>query len=530
MKSHQPHRLRLVCALISILSTLLTASVVYGQDSLKVASYNILLGGRFGGQPLSRTVAVIQASGADVVGIQEADANTASLAAMLGWNFRVFSTDYGSELGNVDTSILSRFPITQTLRSGIRVEIAPGKEAFVFDTHLAPYPYQPYDIRDHVISTEAQAVTSANNTRSAQINLVLAEAAPYISTGRAVFLTGDMNEPSHLDWTSAAATAGVHSIKVAWPASLSTVNAGFRDSYREIHPNEVAFVGNTWTPMPGASEVHDRIDFVYSSGAGLTTTNSQLVGESATKADIVVTPYPSDHRAVVSTFSATPQALAMVRTGVNLISNSGAEGNPGTATGTDRVITDWETSTANTVTTSQLYNKSGFAPSFAGSGSNYFIGGNLSGTIAETHTIRQKISVADLTEGIDLGLARYNLSGFFGGFSNQNDTATLSATFLDSLGGSLGTIAIGNVTAAERQNVTRLLQRSTSGFIPMFTRDINLALTFTKDIGSAVSDGSADNLSLVITMIPEPSGMLAVFALVPACICRRWKSAVRSTL
>ncbi|HEV8292807.1 MAG TPA: endonuclease/exonuclease/phosphatase family protein, partial [Tepidisphaeraceae bacterium] len=105
--------------MVTVLSMLLAAPFVYGQDALKVASYNILLGGTGSGQPLSRTAAVIQASGADVVGIQESDGNTGAIAAMLGWNFRVFSADYASEAGNTDTAILSRFPITQTLRSGI---------------------------------------------------------------------------------------------------------------------------------------------------------------------------------------------------------------------------------------------------------------------------------------------------------------------------------------------------------------------------------------------------------------------------
>jgi hypothetical protein len=327
-----------------------------------------------------------------------------------------------------------------------------------------------------------------------------------------------MNEPSHLDWTSAAAAAGVHAIKVAWPASLSTVNAGFRDSYREIHPNEVAFPGNTWTPMPAANEVHDRIDFVYSSGVGVNTTNSQLVGESTAKADIVASPYPSDHRAVVGTFSATPQALARLRSGVNLISNGGAEGNPGTASIFDRVVTDWETSTTNTITTVQLYNKTGFATAIPGGGANYFHGGNFFSTLAESHSIRQKISVADLSAGIDVGLARYDLSGYFGGVTTQSDMASLTATFLDAVGASLGSVTIGNVTAAERQNLTRLLGRTTSGAVPMLTRDIDVALTFTKGAENTISDGSADNLSLVINLVPEPSAMLCFLLILPGLL------------
>src|SRR5688572_766244 len=217
MKSQKLPRSRPARAWLSLLIPLLLSSSLHAQDSIKVSSYNVLVGGF----PVAKTAEVIRASGADIIGIQEASGNTAAIAAQLGWNFRVFSADYGAESGNSDNAIISRFPITQTLRAGVRVQIAPGKEAFVFDTHLAPYPYQPYDLRDRIITTEAQAITSANNTRGVAINALLSEAAPYVAAGRAVFLVGDMNEPSHLDWTAAAATAGIHAIKVAWPTSTA---------------------------------------------------------------------------------------------------------------------------------------------------------------------------------------------------------------------------------------------------------------------------------------------------------------------
>ena len=51
--------------------------------------------------------------------------------------------------------------------------------------------------------------------------------SPAISSGSPVFLTGDFNEPSHLDWTQAAANAGLHfGKKVDWPTSHAVVNAG----------------------------------------------------------------------------------------------------------------------------------------------------------------------------------------------------------------------------------------------------------------------------------------------------------------
>jgi endonuclease/exonuclease/phosphatase (EEP) superfamily protein YafD len=48
-----------------------------------------------------------------------------------------------------------------------------------------------------------------------------------------------------------------------------------------------------------------RIDYVYFKGKGLKVTDAKIVGEDKEHADIVVSPYPSDHRAVVATFTLT---------------------------------------------------------------------------------------------------------------------------------------------------------------------------------------------------------------------------------
>ena len=46
-----------------------------------------------------------------------------------------------------------------------------------------------------------------------------------------------------------------------------------------------------------------RIDYVYFRGVGVQVTEAKVVGESKENADIVVSPYPSDHRAVVAMFT-----------------------------------------------------------------------------------------------------------------------------------------------------------------------------------------------------------------------------------
>jgi hypothetical protein len=101
---------------------------------------------------------------------------------------------------------------------------------------------------------------------------------------------------------------------VVWPVSKALADAGFRDSYREVHPDPVAVPGFTWTP-PGTlesvpDEVHDRIDWVLAAGPSQTL-GTALVGElGGPDVDIERDPYPTDHRGVVSTFRVEPADLA----------------------------------------------------------------------------------------------------------------------------------------------------------------------------------------------------------------------------
>ena len=109
---------------------------------------------------------------------------------------------------------------------------------------------------------------------------MLKDIASLKSAALPTILVGDFNEPSYLDWTEAAAKSGRHPIKVAWPSTKAFAAIGFLDSYRRIYPDEMAHPGFTWTPTTkpdDAKDHHDRLDYV-------------------------VTPYPSDHRAVTAVF------------------------------------------------------------------------------------------------------------------------------------------------------------------------------------------------------------------------------------
>jgi endonuclease/exonuclease/phosphatase family metal-dependent hydrolase len=281
---------------------------------LRVMSFNIWVGGDAGKQPLSQTMEVIRAAKADVVGLQETGGyakekgargpdNGRKLAEMLGWHY----FDQGERTG-----ILSRFPIvTNTPRKwGVTIRLAPGRDVRMFNAHLAHAPYQPYQLagipyaNGRFIKTAGEAVEEARKARGAQVERLLSELKPALADSTPVFLTGDFNEPSHLDWTPRAAAAGQCPVAVEYPSTLAVTRAGMRDAYRAAHPDEVTHRGWTWTPTTSPDDPkdrHDRIDLVFFAGANVTVKRCEIVGESAKSADIVVQPYPSDHRAVVAT-------------------------------------------------------------------------------------------------------------------------------------------------------------------------------------------------------------------------------------
>jgi endonuclease/exonuclease/phosphatase family metal-dependent hydrolase len=280
---------------------------------VRVLTFNMWHGGDAGGQPLEQSVEVVRASGADVVGLQETHGRErngerpdhgAAMARALGWHY----LDQGHRTG-----ILSRWPIVGTHgdRAGATVRLPSGQTLYVFNVHLAHAPYQPYQLlripyeNAPFLTTADEAVEAASTARGRQIADVLAIVRPLVAEGAPVVLTGDFNEPSHLDWTPRAADAGVVPLAVPYPASRAVVETGLRDAFRTAFPDEVGRPGWTWTPTTRSDDPadrHDRIDFVYvGTGPGTALTEAQVVGEDATTADIVVRPWPSDHRAVVAT-------------------------------------------------------------------------------------------------------------------------------------------------------------------------------------------------------------------------------------
>jgi len=275
---------------------------------LRVMTFNI----EWGGTNISfdKVVEAVRQSGADIVGIQEAEGNLQRLATELGWNY------------NLRNYAISKYPLIEPQGADGRyvyVEVAPGKIVALANVHLPSSPGGVEMLRDGATLEDVLAMERV--TRLPMLQTYLAILPGLAERGIPVFLTGDFNSPSYQDWTEAAVgTRPFLSFALDWPISRAVTDAGFKDSWRQVYADPVAHPGLTWwaarPPLesyaPGGDDPQDRIDFVWYAGPA-EARDSVIVGEEG-RADvsISVTPWPSDHRGVVSTFSVTPAEMPAV--------------------------------------------------------------------------------------------------------------------------------------------------------------------------------------------------------------------------
>jgi endonuclease/exonuclease/phosphatase family metal-dependent hydrolase len=279
----------------------MSQNIFYGGDDYNLHTGNFCAVPDGCPRALHELAHIIVASGADVVGVQEAERNTRKLAQLVGgW--------YASPRAHV----ISRFPILDQPHSRgnyVYIEPTPGRVVAMANTHLPSTPYGPYKAQKGW--SRHQVLELERTLRLPVIKKTIAALKPLAAKGIPVVLTGDFNSPSYLDWTPAAARhRPLVPYSVAWPASKALANAGFVDSYREVHPSPVARPGFTWSPGGPETRKHefpDRIDWVLHAGPA-TAVSSSLIGETGGP-DVDLgfgPPYPTDHRGVVSTLDVTP--------------------------------------------------------------------------------------------------------------------------------------------------------------------------------------------------------------------------------
>jgi imidazolonepropionase-like amidohydrolase/endonuclease/exonuclease/phosphatase family metal-dependent hydrolase len=270
--------------------------------TLRVMTFNVEYGGT--GVDFGKVVEALERARPDVVGLEEPEGNAPALAEALGWRY----VDRRSD-------VISRLPILDPPGAEGRfvlVEVRPGEVVALANVHLPSDPYGPHWVAE---GRPLDAVLALER------RLRLSKLEPALDAlrrlrGVPAFLVGDFNAPSRRDWTLASVGQRAHlRSPVEWPVSVAVEEAGFVDSYRAVHRDPVQRPGLTWwaaRPPVGddfSRDPQDRIDFVYAAGPAQAL-HSELVGEpGARDVDLSVEPWPSDHRAVVSTFRVTPAPM-----------------------------------------------------------------------------------------------------------------------------------------------------------------------------------------------------------------------------
>ena len=255
--------------------------------NLDVLVYNV----EYGGGP--DTDKVIRSLDADVVGVLESYERLPTIAERTGYPYY-----------NTSLQLLSKYPILEPSGGGglyALLEVEPGYVVPFFNEHLDYVAWGPRGLRNG--NSVASVIESENRVRTSALDRPIEAMRGLIDDGYPIFLTGDFNEPSSLDYTGKA--VGSHQgidEPVPWPVSEKLLDLGFRDSYRDAHPDPVAEPGVT-------HRSGERIDYVYAAGPS-TTLDSRIVGERGGEdVDIEREPWTSDHRAVLSSFEVTPVAI-----------------------------------------------------------------------------------------------------------------------------------------------------------------------------------------------------------------------------
>lgn len=279
-------------------------------EDLRVMSFNLWHGGTQVSNYHEKQVRFLADKNADIVGFQESFGGHGDrLARALGW--------YSWQ--GPDVSIISRYPITEvytatSVSGSVKISLdGANSEIILWNCHLGFDPYGPYDFCFDKMSIDQVLQREAESGRTPQIQEITEKMQEQLSNADnvPVFLLGDFNAPSHLDWTEANKGQHCNVGDVSWPTSKYPTDAGLIDSYRVAHPDPVSDEGITWSPIYldnyGRPEPLDRIDFVYHKGQKVSVQNSEatVVGNPTPEPNQQNNEWTSDHKAVLTTYKLT---------------------------------------------------------------------------------------------------------------------------------------------------------------------------------------------------------------------------------
>lgn len=274
-------------------------------NHLRVLQWNIWHGGvRLGNTKADNVIELINGINPDIVTMQEGYGSQEKIAQAAGMFLQTPAPDQ-------NLALFSRYPMTkQPSSNNFRsnpaiIKLPNGREILVNGCWLR-YAYRPdytgtFPERNH--NTEGW-IKEDSIVPMADVGEIIEKDTNPVRTSQdmPVIIAGDFNSCSHLDWTKAAAPLHYGYGPVDFPTSRFMYEKGYRDSFREVNPDEVKYPGGTYANIFG--HLHNsRIDFIYYSGKGIKPVTSKTI-RTAPEIDDV---WPSDHEAVVTVFEVLPE-------------------------------------------------------------------------------------------------------------------------------------------------------------------------------------------------------------------------------
>ena len=293
-----------------IFFTIFSQGIFAQKTEFKVMAWNILRSGNQIENGVDNVADMIKEINPDIVLMVETYGSGPYIAKKNGYNFHLVAKE-GTALDDksVNLSIYSKFPFGERIDTdypfflgGIEVFINNKKVRFFSNW----FHYQPWNNKPEDMGKTVQELLEWERTehRYNMIQKVLPYFEKYAkeSDSIPIIVGGDMNSPSHLDWSEK--TKNIHNgLVVPWYSTKVFEDLGFTDSFREKNPNPIKYPGITWDHKE-RDDSH-RIDYIFYKGKKLKSTQSKTYMQFFNEQIEINNKrfaYPSDHGIVVTTF------------------------------------------------------------------------------------------------------------------------------------------------------------------------------------------------------------------------------------
>lgn len=309
--------------------------------TLRLMTFNIWNSGEHVDDGLAKIAKHILAVNPDIVALEEVNNLDLmiSLLALLGpkWTAKTNNQSFS------DTAIVTRHEILPTNESMVTLWDHGATRAHIkltganqlsqvisfYACHINAATYGPY-VACSTLANDSLYITAAEagmdtgyegriGNAHGIANMAVFQADLAASDQMPMFVLGDMNTPSHLDWLDDEQSKALHcGWSYQWPVTKIWQMNGLTDAFRYVHPDNVAVPGNTWSTVtpymdgwPGMiPEPQDRIDMIlYKTNQWVPVTAETYAGTEpiTPKPNYQQNDWPSDHFSVVVDFQYTGQ-------------------------------------------------------------------------------------------------------------------------------------------------------------------------------------------------------------------------------